>query len=150
MGLPRIIDVPLDGACWVSVDVTWQIRFRTSLKVKMTLTKIVLAGCATAPAYRPVVDTKGVDLLQYEIDLDDCKHYAEQVDPVRNAVAGAIAVGIFGAVLGAATGDRQLMQYGLRTGAIDGAAAGTVAGIAAKHHILVRCLSGRGYNVLAG
>jgi outer membrane lipoprotein SlyB len=109
---------------------------------------VCLTGCATVPRYTPVIDMRGVDPARYEADLTECEQYALQVSPVRSAVAGAAAVSVFGALLGAATGDRELMRYGARNGAVQGAAAGAAAGLAEQHTILQNCLTGRGYLVL--
>jgi outer membrane lipoprotein SlyB len=109
---------------------------------------VCLTGCATVPSYNPVIDMRGVDQARYEADLTDCRQYAAQVSPGRSAVAGAVAVSMFGALLGAATGDRELTRYEARTGAVQGAAAGAAAGLAEQHTILLNCLTGRGYAVL--
>ena len=62
----------------------------------------MIAGCAgmgpTGAAYRPLVDTQGVDMNKFERDLQDCQGFAQQTASAgQSAVAGAVA----GAALGA-------------------------------------------------
>ena len=77
-----------------------------------------LGGCA-APGgahYRPIVDTKGVDLNRYEADLRECQSYATQTaGAAESAATGAAAGALFGAVVAAAGGrlnqlNRQRVQ----------------------------------------
>ena len=109
---------------------------------------IALASCATAPSYRPVVDTQGVDLNRYEQDLSDCKSYAAQVDPARRATGGAIVGALFGAALGGAIGGRDFAGTGARIGAVEGVGVGAASGVVDQHTIVRNCLTGRGYRVL--
>ena len=45
---------------------------------------LLFFGCAS---YRPVIDTKGVDMSAYEQDLAECQTYAREVKPGLQAVA---------------------------------------------------------------
>jgi outer membrane murein-binding lipoprotein Lpp len=62
------------------------------------ISALLLAGCANTGAnYRPIIDSKNVDLNRYEADLVECQHYAEQKGGAgEKAAIGAGA----GAVLG--------------------------------------------------
>ena len=57
----------------------------------------LLSGCAGTP--RPIIDTKGADMDQYQADLAECEQYADEVD-VAGGMARSAAVG---AVVAAAT-----------------------------------------------
>lgn len=111
---------------------------------------MVLSGCATSGAnYRPMVDTKGVDMNRFEADLGECRQYAVQVSgAAEHAAAGAAVGAIFGAVLAAAAGSRYDRGATARVGAITGAASGGVEGERNQRNIIRNCLSGRGYRVL--
>jgi outer membrane lipoprotein SlyB len=106
----------------------------------------MLAGCATADWYQPVVDTKGIDGTRYAQDLAECRQYAVQRDPANQAVAGAVAGALLGVLLGAATGTSR--NYGASVGAASGVAAGAAHGADSQVQIIRRCLLGRGYQVL--
>ena len=58
---------------------------------------VLVAGCAGS--YRPIVDTKGADMSNYEQDLAECRGYASQVSPVGTA-AGYLLGGHLGATHG--------------------------------------------------
>lgn len=106
---------------------------------------ISMTGCAT---YRPVVDTKGVDMNAYNNDLRECQAYAEQVNPADHAAAGAIAGAVFGALLGAAMGNRSLAGRTAGVGALSGMAGAGGEGVKAQINIVRSCMSQRGYKVL--
>jgi hypothetical protein len=103
------------------------------------------SGCAT---HQPVVDTKGVDMNAYTVDLAECQKYAEQINPAGTAAAGAGAGALFGALLGAAIGGRGSAGYGARIGAAQGVGAGAAGGAGKQIQIINNCMSGRGYRVL--
>ena len=110
----------------------------------------LLAGCATAPGganYRPMVDT-GARIGVYEQDLAECQSYAQRVagageGAAAGAVGGAIVIGLLSAVLGGGGHGRWAAA-----GAISGGLSGAAAGDANQRAVVVRCMSGRGYQVL--
>jgi outer membrane lipoprotein SlyB len=104
-----------------------------------------VAGCAT---YRPVIDTKGINLDEYENDLKACQDFAKQVDPAGEMAAGAAGGALLGALMGAAVGGRGMSGYGARVGAANGMGAGAAAGLAGQIQIVRNCIAGRGYRVL--
>ena len=104
-----------------------------------------LTGCAT---YQPIVDTKGVDPMQYRSDLVDCQSYAAEISPGNHAMAGAVGGAMLGAVIGALVGGRQGANYGASVYGVTGAAAGGAEGAQAQRGIILRCLQGRGYRAL--
>ena len=106
----------------------------------------VLSGCATRGAgYVPLVDMKGKTDQQFTADLGECQQYAlKRADEASGAVAGAVAMGLLGALL-APRGYRN--EVAGRTAAI-GAVGGAGQAMETREVIIKRCLAGRGYNVL--
>ena len=106
---------------------------------------LLFFGCAS---YRPVIDTKGVDMSAYEQDLAECQTYAREVKPGLQAVAGsAIGAGL-GFAVSTAAGSRSDSGAATRVGAVVGAASGGAKGAGSQKDIIKNCLHGRGYNVL--
>ena len=110
-----------------------------------------IAGCADT--YRPIVDSQGVDQVEYERDLAECREYARRVDPAGSAAKGGLlggAVGAaVGAVVGALTGNvGRGAAIGAAGGATGGVLRGGIRGGARQKRVLRRCLRGRGYRVL--
>jgi outer membrane lipoprotein SlyB len=107
---------------------------------------LALGGCAN---YRPIVDTKGVDMNRYEGDLRECQAYATQVDPASSAVAGAIFGAVLSAALAGIGGSRNYsVPRSAQAGALLGGTSGAAAGAEAQINIVRRCMAGRGYSVL--
>ena len=103
-----------------------------------------------ARGYRPVIDTKGVDMAKLEGDLKDCQAYADQVaGPGRGAVAGAVGGAALGFLLSRTlSGPNRWNSASARAGGVTGAASGAAAGVANERGIITRCMAGRGYKVL--
>lgn len=118
----------------------------------------MLAGCATPPEgagrgygaeYTPVIDMRGVDAEKYDDDLGDCRAYAAQIDPAGRAAAGAIAGALAGALLSAAAGGHGYYnRQNAGLGAVLGAGTAGADGLRDAKTIIMRCMIGRGYNVL--
>ena len=113
--------------------------------VLMLSVTLALSGCAS---YRPVVDSKGVDMNRYEQDLKECQVYAEQESPAASAAIGTVAGAAIGALLAAAAGSGYDRNASARVGAVAGALGGTGQGAEAQINIIRNCMSGRGYKVL--
>ena len=114
------------------------------LPIWMTLLVVIaLTGCARQ---RVIVDTKGVNMQQYQQDLSECQEYAKQVDSKvgAGAVVGAVIGGGIGAVLDGSTGAAK----GAGVGAITGTAKGASGTQREKSKVVKNCMRGRGYNVL--
>jgi Na+-transporting methylmalonyl-CoA/oxaloacetate decarboxylase beta subunit len=111
----------------------------------------VLSGCATHNTNKftvPMIDTKGVDMNAYWIDVADCNSYARSVDVGQQAANGAVALGLLGAIVGSMMGNhKDALQIGL-IGAASGASEGYVRGKEKQEDIVKRCIAGRGYVVL--
>jgi outer membrane lipoprotein SlyB len=112
--------------------------------VLMILTTVLLAACGNRRM--PIVDTKGIDMVQYRQDLFECQQYVEQVE--SKAAKGAVGGAIVGAAIGAVIGNSHIAKKGAGVGAIKGAVGGGVRTQAEKNAVLRNCLKGRGYNVL--
>jgi uncharacterized protein YcfJ len=116
--------------------------------IGIALAIAVLSGCA-ATEYRPVVDS-GVSRGNYEDDVDECQHLANQRPAAAQAAGGAAVGAVLGALLGVAVGLRgndvaNVAAWGAANGGIQGAAYGS----AEQQAIVSRCMAGRGYNVVA-
>ena len=109
---------------------------------------VFLAACAGA-SYRPMIDSRNVDMNRFEIDLRECQQYAQQVTGAgTQAATGALIGAAFGAVLAAAAGIRYDRGATARVGAVTGAATGGAQGESNQRDVIRRCISGRGYSVL--
>ena len=107
---------------------------------------VSLSGCAN---YRPLIDTRGVDMSAYESDLRDCQQYAQQaMGPGTGAAVGAVAGALLGLALSVAAGSRYDVGATARVGAVAGAASGIGSGASGEMNVIRRCLSNRGYSVL--
>lgn len=109
---------------------------------------LALVGCANTGAnYTPMIDT-GSRIGVYEQDLAECQDYARRVGGAsEGAAAGAFVGAIFGLLLNAAAGGGNSGALA-GVGALSGAAQGASQGEASQRDIIVRCMSGRGYQVL--
>jgi len=96
----------------------------------------------------PIVDMQGVNVAQYNRDLSDCQHYAEQVAVGGDAARGAVAGAAIGGAVGAIVGNSDSAQRGAGVGAVAGGARGAGRGLREQERVLRRCLAGRGYRVL--
>lgn len=105
---------------------------------------LALAGCAT---YRPIVDTQGVNMVQYEQDLSACQAYATQVSPAGGAAAGAVIGALFGIATSAILGGNYMGQSA-GIGALYGASGGAAHGAGSQVSVVRNCMAGRGYRVL--
>jgi outer membrane lipoprotein SlyB len=114
----------------------------------ITISALLVAGCANTGAnYRPLIDSKNLDLNRYEADLVECQRYAEQKGGAgEKAAIGAGAGAVLGGVLAAVgNGDKGSSS---RMGGVMGAVSGATTGEQGQRTIIKRCLVGRGYKVL--
>lgn len=108
-----------------------------------------LTGCASMQQSlqsRPLVDMKGKDVAQYNIDYKECAAYASQIDGNvgASAATGAIVFGILGAMLG----DRSTAGFGAVVGGLSGAGEAAGKEQKDKQTVMRECLKGRSYTVL--
>jgi len=112
----------------------------------------LLAGCATGlldkSADQIIVDTKGLDIKEYERDLSECDVLAQQVDiskrTVDRAIGGAVVGSVDGRILGNSDSAREIGG----TAGVVGGAKGNVQARKEQQKVIKRCLQGRGYKVL--
>lgn len=102
-------------------------------------------GCASKHI---IIDTKGVNMAQYNRDLSECTSYAEQVDVGTQAAGRALAGAAVGAAIGAAVGNSDTAQRGAGVGAIAGGTRGAGSAQREKQGVVRNCLRNRGYAVL--
>jgi len=109
---------------------------------------LLLSACAS----KPIIDPKGVDMVQYQADLEDCVLVAEQVQTgktiAKSAGAGAAAGAALGVVTSVITGDASAIGYSAAYGGVGGGTAGAFEADNEKAQIIKNCLRNRGYAVL--
>lgn len=103
----------------------------------------LIAGCAGNTG--PIIDTKGVNMSAYEVDLAECQTYVAQVNTGAGVAKGAAAGAAVGAATGAISGRAD---RGAGYGAIGGAASSARLNEREKSQVVKNCLRGRGYRVL--
>lgn len=96
----------------------------------------------------PIIDTRGVNVTQYNQDLAECRAYADEVQVAQKAAAGVVAGAAVGGVFGAVLGNSNTATRGAGVGAVGGGARGVGEGIREREHVIKSCLIGRGYRVL--
>lgn len=107
------------------------------------ITVAALIGCAAYPD--PIIDTKGVDMEQYQQDLAECQTFKQPIQTEVGAAKGAAAGAAVGGATGAVTGNAA---EGAAVGAIAGAARSAQLSEREKQQVVKNCLRGRGYKVL--
>jgi hypothetical protein len=113
--------------------------------VRTTALLLAVSLCAACASKKPIIDTAGVDMDQYERDLSDCEQIATQVDTGGAAVKSAAAGAAVGAALGAVWGDIGTSAAG---GAVTGGAGGLLSADEEKARVVKNCMRNRGYAVL--
>jgi len=109
----------------------------------------LMAGCAAQqPGSAPIVDMKGVDPAQYQMDLADCQQYASQVAVGRDVATGAVVGAAIGGLAGAAAKDSDTAKRAAGVGAVVGGAHGALGGMEERDRVVRTCLRNRGYSVL--
>lgn len=116
-------------------------------KIFAVIGLLAITGCANHTP-RQIIDMKGVDTTKYYQDVAECNQYAEQVDTGGNVAQGAIGGALIGAVVGGLIGGSDGALFGAKVFGVTGAAEGAASSVHDKKAIAVRCMQGRGYNVL--
>jgi len=129
---------------------------KTGITATAGLGMAILFGCAAQPEQVPgaggiVIDTWGVNMNQYQMDLSECKGiaYSTYSDQGRRGLAGAAGGAVVGGALGAIVGDSsRAAAAGAGAGALVGGLSGAGSAGAEANQIIKNCLRGRGYRVL--
>ncbi len=106
---------------------------------------LVMTGCASQ---KVIIDKNGVDMSQYQRDLNACQVYAEEVESGKRVAGGAVGGALVGAAIGAIIGDSKTAARGAGVGGVSGAARGGGSAAQEKSRVVKNCLRGRGYKVL--
>lgn len=110
-----------------------------------------LTACANVEEItgnNPIIDTKGVNMAQFDLDLSDCQTFADEVAMAQKTATGAVAGAVVGGVFGAVIGNSRVAQRGAGVGAVGGGARGVGDGLRERERVIKNCLAGRGYRVL--
>ena len=109
---------------------------------------MLLVACAS----KPIIDSKGVDMVQYQADLQDCAQVAELVETgkqiAKSTGAGAAVGAAVGVVTSVITGDASDIAYSAAYGAVGGGSTGAFKADEEKARVIKNCLRNRGYSVL--
>ena len=97
---------------------------------------------------QPIIDTKGVNMAQYENDLEECSNFSEDISTGKSIAKGAVTGGAVGAVIEAITDDERSWGDTFEVGAVSGGAKSGIRAVREKEQLVRRCLRGRGYKVL--
>ena len=115
---------------------------------------ITLSGCVANNSSsifegsKPIIDTKGVNMSQYEIDLEECSIFSEDISTGKSIAKGAVTGAAVGAVIEVITDDVRSRRDAIEVGAVSGGAKSGIRAVREKEQILKRCLRGRGYKIL--
>lgn len=112
----------------------------------------ILTGCATSGAnYQPIIDIRpGQSQEQMFSDLQQCQMFAQRkASEAQAAVAGAIGSAVLGIAIGAALGGNSSINTKLGgASAIMGGVSAAGAASESRQAVVMRCMAGRGWNVL--
>ena len=122
----------------------------------MLLCLLLVSGCVATKsgsifdltASEPIIDTKGVNMAQYEVDLEECSSFSEDISTGKSIAKGAATGAAVGAIIEAITDDSQSRRDALEVGAVSGGTQSGIRAVREKEQIIRRCLRGRGYQVL--
>ena len=112
----------------------------------------LLASCSMGlldkSADQIIVDTKGLDLNEYERDLSQCDALAQQINISKRTRDRAIGGVVVGSVVGAILSDSDSAKKIGGTAGVVGGVKGNVQARKEQQKVIKRCLQGRGYKVL--
>ena len=118
---------------------------RTPPLIVLLSTTLLVTGCVNRNI---IIDPKGVNMTQYNQDLNECTALAEQVNVGGQTAGRALAGAAVGAAIGAAIGNSDTAQRGAGAGAVAGGARGADQATTEKEVVVRNCLRNRGYSVL--
>ena len=97
---------------------------------------------------KPIIDTKGIDISQYELDLEECETFADEISTVKSIVKGTATGAAGGTVIEAVTDGSRRTKDATELGAIASGGKSGIRAVQEKEQIVKRCVRGRGYQVL--
>ena len=117
---------------------------------------LLVSGCVATKsgsildmtASAPIIDTKGVNMAQYEVDLEECSSFSEDISTGKSIAKGTATGAAVGAIIEAITDDSKSRRDALEVGAVSGGTQSGIRAVREKEQIIRRCLRGRGYKVL--
>lgn len=108
----------------------------------------LLSGCASEAGRGVIIDRQGVDMAQYQRDLEECTAYAEEVRAAQKVAANAAGGAVVGGAVGGVSRGSSGAADGAKVGAVVGGARGTRSAWREQQQVVRNCLQGRGYRVL--
>ena len=87
-------------------------------------------------------------MTQYELDLEECSTFAEDISTGKSIAKGAVTGAAVGAVIEAIADDERSWGDTFEVAAVSGGAQSGIRATRQKEQIVRRCLRGRGYKVL--
>jgi len=122
----------------------------------MLLCLLLVSGCVATKSgsifdmtvSEPIIDTKGVNMAQYEVDLEECSSFSEDISTGKSIAKGTATGAAVGVIIEAITDDSKSRRDALEVGAVSGGTQSGIRAVREKEQIIRRCLRGRGYQVL--
>jgi outer membrane lipoprotein SlyB len=119
---------------------------RLYLPVALVSALVLTSACTTTDEI--IIDKKGVNMVQYEQDLAECRAYSSEVKTSEKAARGAVSGAVVGGAIGAVVDGSDGAARGAGVGAISGGAKGANQGGREEVQVVKNCLRGRGYRLL--
>ncbi len=119
---------------------------KAKLIVVICIAALFTAGCASTRKSEVVVDPAGVDMGQFNTDLEECREISKQVG--QKAGAGAVGGAVVGAAIGAIVGNSGTAARGAGVGGVLGGAKGAGSTHQERKVVVKNCMRDRGYRVL--
>ena len=133
---------------WLSFYISIRFFILFSLLIISITGCVANSSSSIFESSKPIIDTKGVNMAQYENDLEECSSFSEDISTGKSIAQGAATGAAVGAVIEAITDDARGRRDAIEVGAVSGGAKSGIRAVREKEQILRRCLRGRGYKVL--
>ena len=122
----------------------------------ISLSILYVSGCVATKSgsifdvagSKPIIDTKGIDISQYELDLEECETFADEISPTKSIVKGTATGAAVGTVIEAVTDGSSRTKNATGLGAIAGGGKSGIRAVKEKEQVVKRCVRNRGYQVL--
>ncbi|RLA45285.1 MAG: glycine zipper family protein [Gammaproteobacteria bacterium] len=111
----------------------------------------LIIGMATALITLPlhanvIIDPEGVEMGQYQRDLNECHQISQQVQ--RTGASSALKGAALGGALGAITGNSSRAKKAAGAGAVVGGVGSRASTNAERDRVVKNCIRNKGYTVL--